>query len=361
LTDLKKAPYNGKLYEALLNFKKGPLPMKKTVLTGVKPTGMAHIGNYLGAIKPALDQVEKDQENKNFFFFIAEYHAHISIKDPKLFKDYIYDIAATWLAFGLDPDKVTFYRQGDVPELFELTWLLCCHTPKGDLNRAHAYKALMAENENKGNQDLDHGVNMGLFTYPVLMAADILLFDSNIVPVGKDQIQHVEIARSMASRINELYKKEVLVEPQEDIQDDVATIPGIDGRKMSKSYNNSIPLFVPEKKLRKLVNKLKTDSSAPNGPKNPDTSLVYDYFKLFSTPEELADFRQALIKGLSWGEAKAQLFEKINDEIKGPRDRYNQLMENRQIIDKLLAEGAQKARVVAKRTMTRVRKELLGL
>ena len=336
--------------------------MKKTVLTGVKPTGMAHIGNYLGAIKPALDEVEKmGYENTNFFFFIAEYHAHTSVKDPKLFKEYIYDIAATWLAFGLDPEKVTFYRQGDVPELFELTWLLSCHTPKGDLNRAHAYKALIAENQAKGNSDPDPGVNMGVYTYPILMASDILLFDSNIVPVGKDQIQHVEIARSMASRINELYKTEVLVEPQEQIKEDVATVPGLDGRKMSKSYNNSIPLFVTEKKLKKLVNKIKTDSTGPDEPKDPDTALVYDYYKLFSNEEELKAYREALIGGLSWGEAKAQLFEKINDRLKAPRDRYNQLMENPSIIDKLLEEGAVKARAVAKKTMARVRKNLLGL
>ncbi|MEE2744380.1 MAG: tryptophan--tRNA ligase [Bdellovibrionota bacterium] len=335
--------------------------MKKTILTGVKPTGMAHIGNYLGAIRPALQEVEKRKDNANFFFFIAEYHAHTSVKDPSLFKEYIYDIAATWLAFGLDPDKVTFYRQGDIPELFELTWLLACHTPKGDLNRAHAYKALVADNQEKGNQDPDHGINMGVYTYPILMASDILLFDTNIVPVGKDQIQHVEIARSMASRINELYKTEVLVEPQEEVKEDVATIPGLDGRKMSKSYNNSIPLFVSYKKLKKLVNKIKTDSTGPNEPKDPDTALVYDYYKLFSTPEELSKFREELIKGLSWGEAKAQLFEKINNQIKGPRDKYNQLMENRQVIDKLLIEGAQKARAVAQRTMERVRKNLLGL
>jgi len=335
--------------------------MKKTILTGVKPTGMAHIGNYLGAIKPALEEVEKRKENADFFFFIAEYHAHTSVKDPALFKEYIYDIAATWLAFGLDPDKVTFYRQGDIPELFELTWLLACHTPKGDLNRAHAYKALVAENQEKDNQDPDQGINMGVYTYPILMASDILLFDTNIVPVGKDQIQHVEIARSMASRINELYKTEVLVEPQEEVKQEVATIPGLDGRKMSKSYNNSIPLFVSEKKLKKLVNKIKTDSTGPNEPKDPDTALVYDYYKLFSTPEELSVFREELIKGLSWGEAKAQLFEKINNQIKGPRDKYNQLMENRQVIDKLLVDGAKKARAVAKRTMERVRKNLLGL
>ncbi|RLA60542.1 MAG: tryptophan--tRNA ligase [Epsilonproteobacteria bacterium] len=331
---------------------------KKNILTGIKPTGTPHIGNYLGAIKPAL----KDMHNSdnNYKLFVADYHAHTTVKDAKLFQEYVYEIAATWLACGLDPDKVTFYAQVDVPELFELTWLLSCHTPKGDLNRAHAYKALVQENIDKGNKDPDHGVNMGLFTYPLLMAADILLFDTNLVPVGKDQIQHVEIARSIASRINALYKTEVLVEPESLVVDEVAVVPGLDGRKMSKSYDNTIPLFCSEKRLKKLVNRITSDSSAADAPKDPDSSLVFKYYQLFASKDESKAFREELMKGISWGVAKAQLFEKINDEIKGPREIYNNLMENKEQIDKLLQAGAIKARAVAVENMKRIRKQLLG-
>lgn len=331
---------------------------KKVVLTGIKPTGSPHIGNYLGAIKPALNYLKRDDVLN--YFFIADYHAHTAVKDPKVFKEYIYELAATWLACGLDPDRVIFYRQVDTPEVFELSWLLACHTPKGDMNRAHAYKALVQDNVEKGNKDPDQGVNMGLYTYPILMAADILLYDANLVPVGKDQIQHVEIARSIAKRVNQLYKKEVLVEPQEMVDDNVATIIGLDGRKMSKSYNNTIPLFVPEKKLRKLCMKITSDSTAPDAPKDPDKSLVFDFFKLFGTESETADFRAELERGISWGVAKEKLFEKINEEIKGPREKYDELMANKDVIDGYLKEGAVKAREHAGRTMKRVRNILLG-
>ncbi|MFZ8934649.1 MAG: tryptophan--tRNA ligase [Bacteriovoracaceae bacterium] len=331
----------------------------KICLTGIKPTGSPHLGNYLGAIKPALENLKTSSAEN--YFFIADYHAHTSVKDPKLFRQYVIELAATWLACGLDPEKVVFYRQLDVPELFELNWLLACHTPKGDLNRAHAYKALVQENEEKGNKDPDHGVNMGLYTYPLLMSADILLFDANLVPVGKDQIQHVEIARSIAKRINQLYKTEVLVEPQEVIEEDVATIIGLDGRKMSKSYNNTIPLFCPEKKLKKLLNKITSDSTGPDQPKDPDSSYVYEFYKYFSTPDQLKSFRAELEKGISWGEAKAQLFEVVNDQLKDMRAKYNELIDDPGYIDSLLKEGGQKAREKASATMKRVRKNLLGV
>jgi len=331
---------------------------KKNILTGIKPTGTPHIGNYLGAIKPALKEMHNDMYN--YKLFVADYHAHTTVKDAKVFQEYVYEIAATWLACGLDPEKVTFYAQVDVPELFELTWLLACHTPKGDLNRAHAYKALVQANVEKGNKDPDHGVNVGLFTYPLLMAADILLFDTNLVPVGKDQIQHVEIARSIASRINALYKTEVLVEPEALVVDAVAVVPGLDGRKMSKSYDNTIPLFCTEKRLKKLVNRITTDSSEPDAPKDPENSLIFDYYKLFASHKESEAFKSQLMGGISWGEAKAQLFEKINDEVKGPREIYNKLMENKDQIDKFLKEGAEKARVVAIENMKRIRGHLLG-
>ncbi len=332
--------------------------MKKNILTGIKPTGTPHIGNYFGAIKPALEMMSKS--DANYFLFVADYHAYTTVKDPVLFQQYVHEIAATWLAFGLDPKKVTFYSQVDIPELFELNWILACNTPKGDLNRAHAYKALVQENLDKENKDPDYGVNVGIYTYPILMAADILLFDSHYVPVGKDQIQHVEIARSIASRINNTYKKEIFVEPKEIIQEEVASIPGLDGRKMSKSYQNTIPCFLEEKKLQKLINRITTDSTGPSEPKDPDKSILFSYFKLFGDKSQIEDFRNKLITGISWGEAKALLFEIMNDKLKGPRETYQELMDNRSEVDNLLKEGAKKAREVAIRNMEKFRKNLMG-
>jgi tryptophanyl-tRNA synthetase len=332
--------------------------MKKNILTGIKPTGTPHIGNYLGAIRPALKSM--GDPNFNYKLFVADYHAHTLVKDAKTFQQYVYEIAATWLACGLDPQRVTFYLQVDVPELFELSWILACHTPKGDLNRAHAYKALVAENLENQTKDPDHGVNMGLFTYPLLMAADILLFDAHYVPVGKDQLQHLEMARSMASRINARYKKQVFVEPQPIIQSDVATVPGLDGRKMSKSYDNTIALFCSEKKLKKLINRITTDSSAPDAPKDPNNSLVFDYYKLFASQQETEAFRQRLLAGISWGEAKACLFEKMNQEIAPLRNTYDELIEDKDKIKRLLKEGAQKAQACAQEKMAMVRKTLMG-
>ncbi len=332
--------------------------MKKNILTGIKPTGTPHIGNYFGAIKPAIDMMSKG--DANYFLFVADYHAYTSVKDPELFQQYVHEIAATWLACGLDPDKVTFYAQVDIPELFELNWILACNTPKGDLNRAHAYKALVQENNDNGNKDPDHGVNVGLYTYPILMAADILLFDSHFVPVGKDQIQHVEIARSIASRINNTYKKEIFVEPKEIIQEEVASVLGLDGRKMSKSYQNTIPLFLEEKKLQKLINRITTDSIGPTEPKDPDKSIIFSYYKLFASKVETENFRRRLISGISWGEAKAALFEVMNDKLKGPREIYFSLMNDKGKVDKLLKEGAKKARVIAKQNMEKFRKNLIG-
>jgi len=331
----------------------------KTILTGIKPTGMPHIGNYLGAIAPAIELATHGADRS--FLFIADYHSLTGTKDPQLFQEQLYQVAATWLACGVDPKKVIFYRQSDIPEIFELCWILACHVPKGDLNRAHAYKAAVADNlENKRNNDPDHGVNMGLYSYPVLMAADILLFDTNIVPVGFDQVQHVEIARSIAQRMNQLYG-DVLVLPQEKIRDGAHTVSGLDGRKMSKSYDNTIPLFAPEKRLQKLINRITTDSSGPTAPKNPDDSLIFEYYKIFANDSQTQSFRKALEGGISWGEAKAQLFELVNDKVKNMRDCYDKLIEDRAYIDSVLSEGAQKARVVAKETMSRVRKMVLGL
>ena len=331
--------------------------MSKTYLTGIQSTGMPHLGNYLGAIKPAIE-FSKNSDGK-FFYFIADYHCLTSLRDPALISQGIYEVAATWLALGLDTNKAIFYKQSDVPEIFELTWILNCHIPKGDLNRAHSYKAAMAVNEKNGKKDLDHGVNAGLFSYPVLMAADILLFDTNIVPVGKDQVQHVEIARSIAQRINQQYG-ELLVEPLESLSEG-KYIPGLDGRKMSKSYGNSIPLFVPEKRLKKLINKITTNSTAPDEPKSTEGSLIFDLYQLFANEEQVSSFAKEFKEGISWGHAKAGLFEVINDHLTEFRQKYNYLMENKHLIDQELETGAKKARAIAQITISRLRKNIMGL
>lgn len=336
----------------------------KTVLTGIKPTGMVHLGNLLGAIRPAIEMSRKKMSQKDdgarHIYFVADYHALTATRDPKAFKENVYSITATWIALGLDVEKSVFYKQSDVPEIFELQWLLSCMTPKGDMNRAHSYKARLQENEEKGNKDPDHGVNMGLFSYPILMAADILLYDTNEVPVGKDQVQHVEIARSIAQRINQYYGEGTLIEPQEVLQEGGAYVPGLDGRKMSKSYDNSIPLWVPEKKLRKLIMKIKTDSSAPEDPKDPEDSLVMDLYKLFAAPEQVEALAKRYREGIGWGEAKQELFEVVNNYLKEPREKYNELMDNREELDRILAQGADKAKELAAPVMARVRERMTG-
>ncbi len=331
--------------------------MSKTYLTGIQSTGMPHIGNYLGAIKPAIDF--SNTADGKFLYFIADYHSLTSLRDPKAISEGIYEVAAVWLALGLDTSKAIFYKQSDVPEIFELTWILNCHIPKGDLNRAHSYKAAIAANEENGKKDLDHGVNVGLFGYPVLMAADILLFDTNIVPVGKDQVQHVEIARSIAQRINGQYGQ-LLTEPLESLSEG-EYIAGLDGRKMSKSYGNSIPLFATEKRLKKLINKITTDSTGPDEPKSTEDSLIFDLYKLFANETQINSFAKDFKEGISWGHAKAGLFEVVNDHLAPFRQRYNELMENRNLIDDELEAGAKKARIIAKETISRLRKNIMGL
>ncbi len=329
----------------------------KTYLTGIQSTGMPHLGNYLGAIKPAID-FSREHEG-NFLYFIADYHSLNSIKDPKVISEQTYEVAATWLALSLDTSKACFYKQSDIPEIFELTWILQCHIPKGDLNRAHSYKAKLQANEEAGKKDLDHGINGGLFSYPVLMAADILLFNTDIVPVGKDQIQHVEMARSIAQRINGHYG-DLLVEPQESLSAG-KYIPGLDGRKMSKSYGNSIPLFCTEKRLKKLINKITTDSTGPDEPKNTEDSLIFDLYKFFSTKEEVQVLAKKFSDGISWGHAKLELFEKVNEDLSKAREKYNHLMDNRELIDRELENGAKKARVIARETLSKVRQNIMGL
>ena len=315
---------------------------KKVILTGITPSGTPHIGNYIGAIKPALANAQ--DANYDAYFFIADYHSLIKLWDNKLRQAYIYEIAATWLALGLDPSKVTFYRQSDIPEILELNWILTSVSAKGLLNRAHAYKAAVDENIANNTKDQDASVTMGLFNYPILMAADILMFNAEIVPVGKDQIQHIEITRDIANRFNHIYKGGLLTPPAALIDESTQTIPGLDGRKMSKSYHNTIPLFAPSKKLRKLIMKIITNSQAPKEPKSTENCTIFELYKNFAQPDEIIELAQHYATGIGWGEAKQVLFEKINNVISPIRDKYEYLLDNPKIIDEHLALGAEKAR-----------------
>ena len=286
--------------------------MQQRVLTGITTTGTPHLGNYVGAIRPAIT-ASRNPENLSFYF-LADLHALIKCRDPHLVHQSSQEIAATWLALGLDANTDLFYRQSDIPEITELTWLLTCMAAKGLMNRAHAYKAAVQANEEAG-EDPDFAVTMGLYSYPVLMAADILMFNAQQVPVGKDQIQHVEMARDIAGRFNHHYGEHFVL-PEAVVDDSVAVLQGLDGRKMSKSYNNTIPLFLPEKQLKKRINKIKTNVLEPGEPKDPDTSTVFQIWQAFASEQQTAEMRQAFLEGIAWGEAKKQLFELINEEIK---------------------------------------------
>jgi tryptophanyl-tRNA synthetase len=326
--------------------------MKKIALTGIKPTGILHIGNYFGAIKPALELAKQYDAR----YFIADYHALNTMKDPRELSANIREVAAGWLAAGLDPGEVIFYRQSAVPETFELTTLLMAFTAKGLMNRAHAYKAAVQENSEK-QDDPDAGINMGLFTYPVLMAADILLFDAHVVPVGKDQVQHVEMAQDIAQAVNFNYKGELLRVPEAAVQESVAVVPGLDGRKMSKSYGNTIPLFAPEKELRKLIMRIVTNSQGVEEPKDPETSQIYLLYRLFASPEEQEALAQRYrAGGLGWGEAKEELFRVVNRELSPLRQRFQEIMADPPGLDAILSRGAEKARPIAAATLARLRK-----
>ena len=326
--------------------------MKKISLTGIKPTGSLHIGNYFGAIKPALE-LSKTYDAR---YFIADYHALNQVKNPQELEGCIREVAAGWLASGLDPENVIFYRQSSIPEVFELSTMLMAFTSKGLMNRAHAYKAAVQENQTKG-VDPDAGINIGLFTYPILMAADIILFDSDVVPVGKDQVQHIEMAQDIAQSVNATYNADVLKVPQARITEDVAVVPGLDGRKMSKSYGNAIPLFGTEKQLRSLIMKIVTNSQGVEEPKDPDSSQIFLLYKLFSSQEEQnalsGRYRNG---GMGWGEAKEELFRVVNRELAPLRERYNAIIADRESLNRILARGAENARPIAAATVKRFRK-----
>ncbi|MBU2643786.1 tryptophan--tRNA ligase [bacterium] len=327
--------------------------MKKIALTGIKPTGAPHIGNYLGAIQPALELAK----THDALYFIADYHALTTVKDRSLLKEQIYSLAATWLASGLDPEKVTFYRQSDIPEVFELTWILSCMTSKGLLNRAHAYKAAVDANTEAG-VDPDSGVDCGLFYYPILMAADILLFSCHVVPVGQDQKQHLEITRDIAQAFNQTFGK-VLTLPEPLIQENVKTIPGIDGRKMSKSYKNEIPLFTTPKNLKKRINQIVTDSKEVNEPKDPDKCNLFSIYSHFAPADAIVETRNRYLSGgLGYGELKSELFDLVDAFVAEGRSRYDELMADRKQIDQILKEGAEKARSIAKPLLQKVRESI---
>ncbi|WP_340648301.1 tryptophan--tRNA ligase [Pseudoxanthomonas winnipegensis] len=315
--------------------------MSTRVLTGITTSGTPHLGNYVGAVRPAI--AASRAADTESFYFLADLHSLIKAQDPARTQRSTLEIAATWLAAGLEPDKVWFYRQSDIPEISELTWFLTCVAGKGILNRAHAYKAAVDKNVADG-EDPDAGVTAGLFMYPVLMAADILLFNAHQVPVGRDQIQHIEMARDFGQRFNHVYGREYFTLPEALIDDQVATLPGLDGRKMSKSYGNTIPLFAPPAELKKLIFSILTDSRAPGEAKDTEGSPLFQLYQAFASAEETADFAQAYAEGIGWGDAKQRLFERVEREVAPLRERYETLIAKPARIEEILRDGAQRLR-----------------
>lgn len=329
--------------------------MTVRVLTGVTPSGTLHLGNYVGAIRPAIQKSRTGGTES--FYFLSDYHALIKTSDPDRVEKSRIQIAATWLACGLDPKRVHFYRQSDLPETLELNWILNCVTSKGMMNRAHAYKAKVEANEAAG-EDPDNNVTMGLFCYPILMAADILIFKANLIPVGRDQIQHIEMCRDIATRFNQMYGngEEILPLPEALIDEDTAILPGLDGRKMSKSYDNVIPLFEGgEKALREAIMKIVTDSKMPGEPKDPNSTSLTAVYDAFATHEEREEFRRKLQEGLGWGEAKEIVFEKINSEIGPMRERYEAYMQEPEKVEAILREGVERIRPMARALVAQCR------
>jgi tryptophanyl-tRNA synthetase len=321
--------------------------MKKRILTGITTTGTPHIGNYLGAIKPALELAKEYDES---FYFLADYHAIIKNSKSTEVTDSVKNVALAWLASGLNPNKSFFYRQSDVPEILELSWVLNCVTAKGLMNRSHAYKAATTLNKD----DEDKGITMGLFSYPILMAADILMFNATHVPVGADQIQHIEMTRDIAGRFNHLYKKTFIL-PEAIIQSTNETVPGIDGQKMSKSYGNIIPLLSTEKQLKKSIAKIVTNSLEPGDPKDPSNCTVFALYKYFASKPMVDELCDDYKKGISWGDAKNKLFEVVNNEITPIRESYEKLQEDKDFINDLLSDGSNKVRPFAKELLDSIR------
>jgi tryptophanyl-tRNA synthetase len=328
------------------------------VLTGITTSGTPHLGNYVGAIRPAL--IASRAPGVESFYFLADYHALVKVQEPARVQRSTLEIAAAWLACGLNPDTAWFYRQSDIPEIPELTWLLTCIAGKGLLNRAHAYKAAVDRNRSEGEDD-DAGINAGLFLYPVLMAADILLFNANKVPVGRDQVQHIEMARDFAQRFNHLYGEHHFVLPEAAIEEQVATLPGLDGRKMSKSYDNTIPLFAPREQLKKLIYSIVTDSRAPGEAKDTEGSALFQLYRAFASNDETAAMRAAFADGIGWGDAKQKLFERIDAEVAPLREHYEALIAHPEKIEQQLRDGAQRLREKYAKPVLRGLREAVGL
>lgn len=317
--------------------------MKQRILTGITTTGTPHIGNYVGAIRPAIKL--SHEKNVDSFFFLANLHALVKCQKPEEVRQSSREIAASWLALGLDVEKAVFYQQSDIPEISELAWILSCVTAKGLMNRSHAYKAAVAENAEAN--DPDKGVTMGLFSYPILMSADILIFNPHKVPVGRDQVQHLEMARDIGQRFNHIYG-ETFTLPDIYLSTEYPDmLMGLDGRKMSKSYHNTIPLFSNEKDLLKLIRKIKTDSLEPGEPKDPANSSLFSWYQAFASADEVKDMRTQYEEGISWGAVKDALFEVINRELKEPRERYEEWMADPKKMDRVLLQGAEKARAIS--------------
>jgi len=329
----------------------------KTVLTGVKPTGTPHLGNYLGAIKPVITL--GNQASKHYMF-VADYHAINAEKDPVVLRQRLREVACVYLAFGMNPKHTIFYRQSDIPEIHEITTILYAYTPKGLMNKSHAYKACVDKNREAGRPD-DDGINMGLYTYPTLMAADILTFNTDIVPVGKDQVQHVEIARDIANAFNAHYGKEILKMPAFHIEERAALVPGTDGRKMSKSYGNIIPLLEDDKTIKKAVSSVQTDSRPMEEPKDPESVLVYQIYKSIASPEQLDEMASGLLEGrLGYGHVKNMLLDAVINEVKEAREKYNYYMAHFEEVEEMLANGAARARPVAVETLKRLKDTVFG-
>ncbi len=321
-------------------------------LTGITTTGTPHIGNYVGAIRPGI-AASKDPQIRNYYF-LADFHALAKNQDPDNISQSTLEIAAAWLALGLDTDNATFYRQSDIPEIPELTWILTSMAAKGLMNRAHSYKAAVQANVEGGNKDPDKGITMALYSYPILMSADILMFKATKVPVGRDQKQHVEMARDIAQRFNHHFG-DVLVPPEAVIGENTALLGGLDGRKMSKSYNNTIPLFAAEKALRKLIMKIKTNSLEPGEPKATEGSTLFDIYRAFASETETHEIEKRYAEGIAWGEMKQLLFEYINEHMKPAREEYGRLIADPGIVEAELQKGAVKAREVAVPYMEKIR------
>ena len=326
--------------------------MRKRILTGITTTGTPHIGNYLGAIKPALELVAPDNDS---FFFLADYHALIKQTAPKEITHSVKNVALAWLYAGLDPEQSYFYRQSDIPEVQELAWILNCSASKGLLNRAHAYKAIVAENTHLGS-DEDKGINMGLFSYPVLMAADILIFNATHVPVGPDQAQHMEMTRDIAGKFNHTYSN-ILTLPEALIQNEIS-VPGNDGRKMSKSYNNIIPFLSSEKALQKSIAKILTNSLEPGEPKETKDCNIFSIYKAIASEAEIADLEKRYQEGIGWGDAKNLLFETLDEFLTPFKVEYENIIKDKSYVESVLLEGANKAKEVSRPLIEEIRKSV---